>query len=97
MKNNFLPIIALLTVASVSVSAQELGSAHPTYPDSLRTYKLDEVVITSTRATETTPIAYTNVDKAESDQDFCELLNAKMTFSENDEIAFINEYMRMAK
>lgn len=63
MKNNFLPFIALLTVASVSVSAQELGSAYPTYPDSLRTYKLDEVVITSTRATETTPIAYTNVGK----------------------------------
>lgn len=63
MKNNFLPFIALLTVASVSVSAQELGSAHSTYPDSLRTYKLDEVVITSTRATETTPIAYTNVGK----------------------------------
>ena len=52
MKSKFLQLSALLSVVSVSVCAQDFKLQSPSHPDSLKTYKLDEIVITSTRATE---------------------------------------------
>ena len=63
MKSKFLQLSALLSVVSVSVCAQDFKLQSPSHPDSLKTYKLDEIVITSTRATETTPIAHVNINK----------------------------------
>lgn len=54
-----------ITLLGYIMAVATLSAQHNERKDSLQSYGLQEVEILSTRATETTPIAYTNIDEKE--------------------------------
>ena len=65
MKRIFLSLAAAALCSAAQLRAEEKQPANQNAGDSVRMYRLQEVEVTATRATPTTPVAYSDIRREE--------------------------------